>query len=171
MNKKLEMIASYPNGTTLVVVRNGLYKHYGIFFDGKVIHNTIEGEVVEVSLSEFAKGGKIRICHEITSETPQFAGEKAKSLIGSPYNFLFYNCEHFVNDVHGMGKNSVQIEQLFAGGLIYILSKNASPGLRILGCAAVCLCIDSKDPIGGAVRGAMGATLVLAIPRLLQHLK
>ena len=163
---------NYAKGITLAVKREGIYNHFGISagYD-KVIHNCKKYGVIESSISEFAQGGEIWVC-EITSEDLQRAYENAKSLIGKPYDLISYNCEHFVNDVHGKGKNSVQIQRAFinGGGIAYLTNKNVSPELKALvGVAMIGSLIDSEDPVGGAVKGALIGGGVILLYRFLSR--
>ncbi len=163
---------NYAKGITLAVKREGIYNHFGIATgDGNVIHNSKGKGVIKSPESEFSNGGEIWLC-EITSEDLQCAYENAKALIGKSYDLISYNCEHFVNDVHGKGKNSVQIQRAFinGGGIAYLTNKNVSPELKALvGVAMIGSLIDSEDPVGGAVKGALIGGGVILLYRFLSR--
>ncbi len=162
----------YKKGTTLAVNRGG-YSHLGIATgDGNVIHNSKEKGVIESSLLEFAKGGKIEEWSKITSENLQIAYEIAKSLIGKPYDLFSDNCEHFVNYVHGRGKKSPQIERavITAGGAWAMADESVPSELKMIaGAATAGSWVDSEDPLGGAVKGALIGGGVILLCRFLSR--
>ncbi len=75
----------------------GLTKHHGLCVgQNQVIHQRKDGFIEQVSLEEFAEGGKVR--RKAIAYDRDGAVERARSLLGyQPYRLLDSNCEHFVN--------------------------------------------------------------------------
>ncbi len=164
---------NYAKGTTLAVRCNGIYKHFGIATgDGNVIHNSKEEGVIKSPELEFSKGGKVEEYSKITSENPESACEKAEDSIGELYNLFSANCEHFVNYVHGRGKRSPQIERavIAAGGGWAMVDESVPSEIKMIaGAATAGSLIDSEDPVGGAVKGALIGGGVILLYRLLSR--
>ncbi len=117
----------YPPGTVLKI-NCGTFWHYGISDgDGGVIHNSRKrGKVMPDTLEEFAEGRDIKVSHIQGSDMPA-ALEMAKTLLGTKYNVFSENCEHFVRLVHGLEKESTQIQQYIlaaVGAGTALLTKN-----------------------------------------------
>ncbi len=167
--KKQEIIASAGN---TLIKRGEFYDHVGIFMgDGNVVHNSKKGKrVIKSPTSEFADGKQIEVYDKIKSENMQDVCKKALSSVGTPYNVVSYNCEHFANDMHGKGKKSEQVEQAataLGGMALTYLAKDMSPALRVLAGSAASSLADSEDPIRGAVRGAAICGSVMLIFHIL----
>ena len=105
---------------TIVAVNFGLYEHVGIvtdqFHDGMpmVISNSYrKGGVFEEPWNDFT-------CHQevIVRDYPgRLSADsvliRARSRIGSRWNLLHWNCEHFVFWAHGLKAHSPQLISMF----------------------------------------------------------
>jgi hypothetical protein len=106
-------------------------QHYGIW-DGEnraFIHNTIPGGVQYARADQFING------HYVIEKraAPGYEHEvvrRARAHLGSNYDLLSFNCEHFVNYVADGEKKSLQLQVLMVfaallGGLAWLLSSGA----------------------------------------------
>ena len=105
----------------VVTVSRGLYSHCGVVYAGsgrrvKVVDNSPEEGVAVRSLTAFAKGGEVRITHRPASREVPAILERARDLCGERYDWLLYNCEHFVNEVLDREVESPQLRQW--GGVV-----------------------------------------------------
>ncbi|PTY38566.1 hypothetical protein BGP77_11505 [Saccharospirillum sp. MSK14-1] len=119
----------YPAGTTLRIDL-GAFSHYGIADgNGAVIHNSKKRlKITRESYDEFS-GGREILSSNITGSKPETAVLMAERYIGMPYDLFASNCEHFVRLVHGLEKESVQIQKyllvLLGAGIAATSDNNA----------------------------------------------
>jgi hypothetical protein len=104
-----------PLGTVLAA-RKGAFTHFGILVshgDGgfpTVISNSGKaGRVIEQHLPAFGGGEEVRIVGYPGELSEKAVVQRAVGLLVRRYDPLFYNCEHFANDVHGMVVRSRQV--------------------------------------------------------------
>ena len=116
-------IWNLPPGTTLQALGStGTYWHYGIYDgQGRVIHNKKHYQVVREPLEKFSEGQKIHVNQHITSDNLYVAYQRAEDRIGERFTLSGNNCEHFVREVHGMPKESKQLQAHVAVGVIALL--------------------------------------------------
>jgi len=97
------------------------YDNHGIHW---IIHNTIGVGVSLITTEEF-----FTRCSHI-NKIKRFAGtnEKRRSIVenalekrGKPYNFINYNCEHFISEIKTGKARSTQIENMTAGILLILI--------------------------------------------------
>lgn len=89
--------------------------HYGVFDAERamVIHNTVPGGVQYVAFADFANG-------DVFIEQRAPAGREdiviwhARRLLGTQYDLLAFNCEHFANLVVTGKKESPQLQRAVA---------------------------------------------------------
>ncbi|WP_461536593.1 lecithin retinol acyltransferase family protein [Spongorhabdus nitratireducens] len=117
----------YPAGTVLKIDCIAFW-HFGLADgDGGVIHNSRKrGKVTRETLEDFADGRDI-IVSDIMGDDPDNAVRQAKKLLGTRYRVMSENCEHFVRHVHGLNKESRQIQQYVlaaVGAGTALLTKN-----------------------------------------------
>lgn len=115
----------------------GLYYHHGIYIgNNKVIHfaplsggeiiNWSEAKVIETSLEDFLKGGKVEVRQYTDAElielySPKEIVQNANHCLGyTNYNLIFNNCEHFANSCTTGKHRSPQIEELFASAVLLL---------------------------------------------------
>lgn len=105
-----------PTGT-VISVGFGPYEHVGIVTDRTigdtqtVISNSArKGGVFEESISLFSRGRKINLKGYIGDLDPYSVLSRARSKIGTKYNVLKWNCEHFIRWVHGLKPESPQLK-------------------------------------------------------------
>lgn len=103
-----------PN--TIVFVDFGFYKHYGLsterFYNGKptIISNSFRKMgVYEESWDDFSCGKDVQILEYTSSLNPDVILSRARSKLGTKWNLLTWNCEHFVNWSHGLKTHSPQL--------------------------------------------------------------
>ena len=123
---------------TIVQIDFGLYKHPGIVSDASVnsmpmvISNSFRKRgVYEESWEEFSNGKKVEILGYPGNLSSNEVLNRAKSKIGTKWNLLFWNCEHFINWSHGLKTRSPQIRAYTAyavvvAGLVVILGRGKS---------------------------------------------
>lgn len=76
------------------------FDHYGVIsgvWPLRVVHNVKGRGVREVPFEEFAAGKAVKIVGRAPEGYGKRVAERARSLIGRPYDFLFFNCEHMAN--------------------------------------------------------------------------
>ncbi len=108
-------MTSLPPGTT-ISVKFGFYKHYGL-----VSEKNINGVPMIISNSFRRKGVYAEPWEDLTCnrkiEIRGFPGQldphlvlsRARSKIGTKWNLINWNCEHFVNWAHGLKAHSPQL--------------------------------------------------------------
>ncbi len=101
----------------VVSVSHGFYRHVGIISD-----RLIDGELAVISFSQeangfleermssFSKGRHIKNEGYLGKLNPYQAVANARRLKGLPYSLKNLNCEHFVRVVHGVKKESPQLQ-------------------------------------------------------------
>lgn len=102
---------------TVVSTMIGPIEHFGIVsdrFDGgipRIISNSKKtGCVSEEPAKIFTNGKKVRV-HTFRGNLSSYTViARARSLIGSNYNLLNWNCEHFIRWGHGLKPESPQIK-------------------------------------------------------------
>jgi len=105
-----------PAGTVIFVVTWGVFKHKGIVSDrwwnGKpmVLANSPRSGVVEQSWDEFVGSQEAFILNGFISNLPVLlVMQRARALLGRPYELFNYNCDHYVNEAHGRPVVSEQL--------------------------------------------------------------
>jgi len=107
-----------------VLVRNksflGVIDHYGLYVgNGQIIDNHPARGVSIIGLSSFLNGRKLKQIKrfEGNSYKRNQVINKAHSMIGMNYHLTQFNCEHFVTEAWGAGRQSRQVSA--AGLLIF----------------------------------------------------
>lgn len=113
----------FQAGTVLKVWLN-YYWHKGILLpDGRVLHASKRtGRVTVDSQAEFSDGHIIHAEGYPGNLLPEEIAHRAYRLIGQPYNLFSDNCEHLVTKVHGLPKQSLQLQQWGAVAVVAILA-------------------------------------------------
>lgn len=125
-------------GTVVTVQMKGLFKlahHFALVSDRRgadglpmVVTNSGDfGGPAEQSWSAFVKGRSYRAFYPSTLP-PGTVLYNARSMFGTRYNFLHWNCEHFANACHGRPVQSHQIRNGLAfaamvGGLALMAAR------------------------------------------------
>ena len=107
----------YPAAGTVVWVPVYLvYRHRGIvsdrWEDGKpmVICNAAGFGVLEQTWDQFGKSKQIQV-EGYPGQLPHYEVlRRARSHIGSVYHLTEFNCDHLVNEAHGLPCESVQVK-------------------------------------------------------------
>lgn len=154
----------------VVKIDMGLFFHYGIFDgNGKVIHNSKRhGRVVIESLKSFSEGKEVLADLGIFSGDADAAIERAKRYIGTPYNLLQENCEHFVRMAHGLLKESPQLQKYMITatgiGVVCISTKNKPVQFAAGAAALTALTCNCSENLATKVlaSAAIGAAIGLA---------
>jgi hypothetical protein len=155
----------YQPGTTLKL-DFGTFYHYGIVDNfGMVIHNSKKwGYVRRDALDDFSEGRMIEIADTIKSENPQSSIERAKQMINAPYDLFTSNCEHFVRIVHGMEKESRQIQKyLISIGAVTVAARANNPYVKMASVGAALGAISSSEGESPVKKAAIGATLAVGV--------
>jgi hypothetical protein len=79
-----------------------------------VICNSSRFGVVEQSWDEFQEGQDVKLEGYPGSFPYYEVLRRARSFIGRPYNLIQFNCDHFVNDAHGLPVASDQMKRTLA---------------------------------------------------------
>lgn len=102
---------------TIVEIDFGLYKHPGVVTDRimnsmpMVISNSFRKKgVFEESWEEFSNGEKVDISGYPGHLSPDEVLSRARSRLGTRWNLINWNCEHFVNWSHGLKMRSPQLK-------------------------------------------------------------
>jgi hypothetical protein len=95
--------------------------HYGIWDAkrGLVIHNTMPGGVQTTSFAAFANGA-VQIETRAGDDGDAIVA-RARSFIGTDYDLVAFNCEHFANTVSLGEKKSPQLRNAFGLGILVAL--------------------------------------------------
>lgn len=112
--------------------RKGLFlTHKGIYTGkGTVIDATPENGVAERSLVEFADGQQVKDGGYPGNLSLETVLARAEGMIGAPYSYTGDNCEHLVTSVHGLKKESPQLQTLAAVGLFVLAFVVVNKALR-----------------------------------------
>lgn len=137
MKYTMNLRKNLTSGTVISVPKN-LITHVGIITGSThigqptVIANTPKyGEVVEQTLDDFCNG----LNYQIISKPQNFmiglrAVQKARQLIGKPYNVFSYNCEHLIAEAFSLKPESPQLQKwtalslLLGTGLLFLSTSN-----------------------------------------------
>jgi len=121
------MIDKTGDGQTLspgdvLSVWKGFYRHKGIYVgDGRVIAASRDhGCVVDQTLDEFTEGQNLKNEGFPGQRSRDKVVEAARVQIGRPYALFTDNCEHLVNEAHGLRKSSPQLQTAAVAGLALI---------------------------------------------------
>lgn len=119
-------------GDILIRTKSGFFsRHYAMFVgydinNGKpiVAENQVSFGVRYIYLEQFLKEGRLtEIRHKnFNSSQQNLVTSRVRERLGKSYDWLMYNCEHFVNDVLTGTAKSKQIENgaLFAAGALLL---------------------------------------------------
>ena len=112
--RNIEEKYSLKPGDVLVCNKSifGMIEHLGLYVgNGSVIDNHPERGVSLIKLSKFLDDGSIKrvIRTRGGSRLRDNIVNKAYSYIGEKYHLTNFNCEHFVNEVRGLGRKSDQV--------------------------------------------------------------
>lgn len=91
----------------------GLIDHYGLYVGhSQVIENHPLHGVRSISLTEFLNGRQLLRVKSFPGNewNRSTAVRKAYEMIGTRYDVLDFNCEHFVNHIHNLGIKSDQAD-------------------------------------------------------------
>jgi len=121
------MIDKTGDGQTLspgdvLSVWKEFYRHKGIYVgDGRVIAASREhGCVIDQTLEGFTEGQRLKNEGFPGQRSRESVVEAASSQIGRPYALFTDNCEHMVNEVHGLQKSSPQLQTAALAGLALV---------------------------------------------------
>lgn len=105
---------------TVISVDMGLYDHIGIVTDQyvngvpAVISNSLKnGGVSEESLADFTGGHLVSTVGYLGNLPVRQVLQRARSKIGTKWDLLLWNCEHFVRWAHGLNPASPQVRRGF----------------------------------------------------------
>jgi len=124
-------------GDLISVPKDGVITHLGIYIGDRgrgyneVVHNTPRaGGVVRERFEDFADGKEVSFVERAPAGCGQFHAERALSRVGTKYDLLTWNCEHFVTWVrsgrHSSGQLAGSIAALFAAGVGAFLATRPS---------------------------------------------
>jgi len=123
---------------TIVRIDFGFYKHPGIVSDRSmnsmpmVISNSFRKRgVYEEPWEDFSNGRKVEISGYPGDLSPDEVLTRARSKIGTRWNLILWNCEHFMNWSHGLKPRSPQLNTyatcaIAVAGLAILFSKGKS---------------------------------------------
>lgn len=135
------MIRQLPQPGDVIYVHRkwGIYQHYGVYIgdDGKLEDQVIhfsgkekdiafsEADIIQSSLEDFLKGGKLHIQKPNIKGWKPFATDeiimRAKENVGKQkgeYSLPFNNCEHFANCCRFGQHKSGQVKRAITGALV-----------------------------------------------------
>jgi len=102
---------------TVVSTMVGPIGHFGIASDRQIgglqciiSCSQATGQVSEEPANIFTNGKKIKIHAYPGALSPSVVINRARSKLGTAYNFLSWNCEHFIRWVHGIKVESPQLQ-------------------------------------------------------------
>jgi hypothetical protein len=117
--------ASLRPGTVIFTWLFPFFRHRGIvsdwFFGDKptVLSNSARaGGVAEESWDAFAAGQRVFVEGYPSSLPPSAVLSRARSVVGTKYHLVGWNCEHLVNYAHGLEPKSPQVAIVIAAALI-----------------------------------------------------
>lgn len=123
---------------TLVQIDFGFYQHPGIVSDRTmnsmpmVISNSFRKRgVFEEPWEDFSNGKEVEIMGYPGNLLPHEVLNRARSKIGTRWNLIFWNCEHYINWSHGLKPRSPQVRTyatyaVAIAGLALLFSKGKS---------------------------------------------
>jgi hypothetical protein len=119
---------SYLIPGTVVSVAIGPIKHFGIISDRQGLQGPFiiscsqrTGCVAEEAAQAFANGGNINI-HGYPSQLNSYQVlQRARSKLGTKYDLLKWNCEHFVRWTHNLKAESPQLQATAILGVLSLL--------------------------------------------------
>ena len=101
-----------------------LVQHHGICAGNSFFYENVIGKgVVRTHENVFFAGvQKITAIHRFAGSPQQLylAMQRAKSLLGQPYQLLTFNCEHYANYVLSGESRSQQVENAKEGGGLFL---------------------------------------------------
>jgi hypothetical protein len=102
---------SFFSAGTVIAVSAGPITHVGVATDQDTVITNSKGHgfVCEQSIDEFSDGRPVKMVGYPGSLQPVEVLRRARSLIGTRYNLLNFNCEHFAWWAHGLRPTSPQI--------------------------------------------------------------
>jgi hypothetical protein len=112
-------------GTVVSIWVFPFFRHRGIVSDRfsgdkpMVLSNSARaGGVAEEPWDAFAAGQHVFVEGYPSSLPPSAVLYRARSLVGTKYHLLGWNCEHLVNHAHGLAPKSPQVAIIIAAALI-----------------------------------------------------
>lgn len=105
-------------------VWKGIVRHVGIeTLAGTIISASPKfGGVAEISKHEFADNQSPKHKGFPGSLSAWQVDARARGLVGQAYSVWKNNCEHFVNEAHGLNRTSPQLQAWAATGVILLIS-------------------------------------------------
>jgi hypothetical protein len=112
-----------PKSDFNIIQHHALYLGFDENGTDWIIHNTAGVGVSLITADEFF-GTRPHI-NEIrkfngSNKARKLLVQRALSMIGKPYNFINYNCQHFASEVVTGKPISKQVERAFVGALLLI---------------------------------------------------
>lgn len=111
-------------GTVLSVPR-GPITHYGVVIGAMSAFQPIivasskkYGRVIAQSLEEFSDGSPVTVVGYPGNLSPEVVAIRAQSKLGKTYDVFSNNCEQLVNDAHGLGSKSTQLDKWTLGAAL-----------------------------------------------------
>jgi hypothetical protein len=129
--------ADHTPGMLVSVPVFGPFRHVGLLGDRWIGGNLTviscsrrRGEVVEESWDEFRQGQLVTLENYLGSRSPEVVLARAREAIGTRWNLVTFNCEHFVRRAHGVREQSPQLQaaMLFVCGALVMASALGSRG-------------------------------------------
>lgn len=100
----------------------GTVEHAGAYFgDGKVIHNSPDGNVQTCSIDQFSDGKLMKVKSSdlsLTQESEFLQRAKQALTKTNTYNPFIFNCEHLVSEILDGVRSSPQIKGTVVGGTV-----------------------------------------------------
>jgi len=123
-----DMRSLYPGAIVSINYLGGI-EHVGIVSDRFhkgypmiISASRRTGVVAEERLEDFSDGKEIRVKGFPGSFSVRQVLVRARSMIGTKYNLLKWNCEHFVHWAHGMKVESKQLHRaVMVFGLLAVM--------------------------------------------------
>ena len=115
-----------PVSGSIVSKRKGLFQHFALISDSRaggmvwVIETSPEFGVIERPYWEFCGNHPIQQHGFPGGLHRREVMERARSLVGQPYDAINNNCEHFVRWCHGLERESPQLKRFVALGAVAI---------------------------------------------------
>jgi len=118
------------NPAQVIGVRVGLVTHIGIVSDQRadgvpmVISNSLRaGGVAEEPLSVFQGHHPLVPVAQPAVLPAWYVLSRARQMLGTRWNLLTWNCEHFVYWTHGLESKSPQLNRAFLGLAVLLIAK------------------------------------------------